>query len=144
MNAAVLDTCIIFKWLHRLDEEDVDAALLLRDAWLGGALDITVPDLLVYELANTLRYKEPLEPEDADAVLSGFWSLGMELHPVDEAISRSAVQLAHRFDISAYDAAFLALALELSIPLFTADRTLHRKAGGGQSVILLSEITGLI
>lgn len=144
MNAAVLDTSVIFKWIHQDSEDDIDAALLLRDAWLGGALEIHVPELLVYELANALRFKKSLEPAGAHAVLSGFWSLGLELHPVDEAISRSALQLAHRFDISAYDAAFLALALELSVPLFTADRTLHRKAGGGRSVILLSEITGLI
>ena len=143
MNAAVLDTCVTFKWFHHLDEEDVDVALLLRDAWLGGALEITVPDLLVYELANTFRYKEPLKPIEADAAMSGFWSLGIQIHPVDETLARSAIQLAHKFDISAYDAAFLALAAELSVPLFTADRTLHKKAGKGHPVILLAEMTGL-
>lgn len=72
--------------------------------------------------------------------MSGFWTLGIHIHPVDETISRSAMELAHRFDISAYDAAFLALALELSVPLITADRFLKQQAEGGQAVVLLAEI----
>lgn len=144
MNAAVVDTSVVFKWHHHTDEDDIEAALVLRDAWVGGALVITVPDLLVYELANSLRFKKGLKPGKAEAAMSGFWNLGMQIRPVDETLARSAIRLAHRFDISAYDAAFLALAKELSVPLFTADRTLHRKTGGERSVILLSEITGLI
>lgn len=143
MNAAVLDTSIVFKWFHHVDEENVDAALLLRDAWLGSALEITVPDLLVSELANALRSRKSLKPEDADAALGSFWSLGPSIYAVDETLSRSAVRLAYDCEITAYDATFLALSLELSAPLITDDRILHRRVMDKHAVMLLGEITGL-
>lgn len=142
MNAAVLDTCVIFKWFHHKNEEGVDAALLLRDAWLGGALEITVPDLLVCELANTFRYKEPLKPEDADAALGSFWSLGPSIYAVDETLSRSAVRLAYDCEITAYDATFLALSVLLQVPLITADRSLYRRVKDRHAVMLLTDIAG--
>lgn len=139
MNAAVLDTSVVFKWFHHDNEEDVDAALLLRNAWMGGALEVHVPDLLVYELINSL-VRKGRRTEDIEAAVSRSWVLGLTIHRVDEALSRSTVRLARKLGITAYDATFLALALELSVPLITADRLLKQQAEGGQAVVLLAEI----
>lgn len=143
MNAAVLDTSVVFKWFHHDNEEDVDAALLLRNAWMGGALEVHVPDLLVYELINSLVRKER-RTEEIEAAVSRSWVLGLTIHRVDEALSRSTVGLTRKFGLTAYDAAFLALALELSVPLFTADRPLHDRVAKAHSVILLSEFADKI
>lgn len=140
MKAAVLDTSVIFKWYHHVDEEDVETALLLRDAFLAGDLDVAIPDLLIYEFANALRCKSRLAPESVAATIGSLWTLGMQVHPADEIFSASIVRLSYEFNISVYDAAFLALARQLSATLVTADRVLHAKVRGKHAIMLLSDI----
>ncbi|MDO8736994.1 MAG: type II toxin-antitoxin system VapC family toxin [Thermoleophilia bacterium] len=142
MNYAVLDTSVVVKWFHRENEEDVDKALLLRQAYLEGALNLIVPDLLMYEFGNFLRFRTGLKPADQLASIRSLWSLGMEIHPIDSLLSEQMVQLASRHDITVYDAAFVALSQSLSAPLVTADRMLHEKCGKKHAVILLAQVEG--
>lgn len=142
MKSAVLDTSVVIKWFHRENEEDVDKALLLRQAYLEGALNVIVPDLLIYEFGNFLRYKSGLKPGDMLASIRALWSLGMEIHQIDSVLSESMVQLASRHEITAYDAAFVALSQSLSAPLVTADRMLHEKLGNDHAVMLLAQVQG--
>lgn len=142
MRTAVLDTSVVIKWFHRENEEDVDKALLLRQAYLEGALNIIVPDLMFYEFGNFLRHNSGLKPGDQLASIRALWSLGMEIHPIDSILSERMVQLASRYGITAYDAAFVALSQSLSAPLITADRMLHEKLGNDHAVMLLAQVEG--
>ena len=142
MNAAIFDTSVIIKWFHRKHEDDVDKALLLRQAFLEGALKVIVPDLLVYELGNFLRFKSGLETVDALAAIRALWALGIDIHPIDSILSEQIVTLAFKHGITAYDAAFVALSQSLSFPLVTADRMLHEKLGDEYAVMLLAQVKG--
>jgi len=142
LKSAILDTSVIIKWFHRENEEDVDKALLLRQAYLEGALKVIVPDLLIYEFGNFLRYKSGLKPGDMLASIRALWSMGMEIHQIDSVLSERMVQLAYRHEITAYDAAFVALSQSLSAPLVTADRLLHEKLGNDHAVMLLAQVEG--
>lgn len=142
MRTAVLDTSVVIKWFHRDNEEDADKALLLRQAYLEGALKVIVPDLLIYEFGNFLRYKSGLKPGDMLASIRALWSLGMEIHQIDSVLSELIVELASRHGITAYDAAFVALSQSLSAPLVTADRMLHEKLGDDHTVMLLAQVDG--
>src|SRR5437867_337897 len=51
---AVVDASVATKWY--LPEADTDAALLLRESHLNGDVRLVSPDLMVYEVANALRY----------------------------------------------------------------------------------------
>ena len=81
------------------------------------------PTLLPFEFANVARSKSragaPAEPT-AQALLA-FASLRIELHPVG-AGELHALALAHT--LTAYDAAYLALAMALHAPLLTFDQRL--------------------
>lgn len=59
---------------------------------------------------------------------------------MDESLSGAALGLAYDLDVSVYDAVFVALARRVPGLLITADRTLHRRAGGAHPVMLLSQI----
>lgn len=142
MRTAVLDTSVVIKWFHRENEEDVDKALLLRQAYLEGALKVIIPDLLIYEFGNFLRYRSGLKSDDMLASIRALWSLGMEIHPIDSAMSESMVDLASRHGITAYDAVFVALSQSLSAPLVTADRMLQEKLGDDHAVMLLAQVEG--
>ncbi len=142
MNTAVLDTSVIIKWFHRENEDDVDKALLLQRAYLEGALDVIVPDLLVYEFGGFLRFRSGLEPGDAVAAIRTLWSLGLIIHPVDSLLSEQIVDISIRRQVTAYDAAFVALADFLSAPFITADHMLHEKLKDSYAVMHLAQLEG--
>ena len=49
----VLDTSVIIKW-YRQKEILADKALIIRDSYLSGYILVSIPSLVVYELANDL------------------------------------------------------------------------------------------
>jgi len=100
----VLDTSVIIKWF-RQEEVLAEKALALREAYLDGRLDVFLPALAIYELANVLRYKSELSTE----------------------LIRRSVEIARQYDETVYDAVFVALAESLGAPLITADEVLASK-----------------
>jgi len=58
-GSALLDSSVILKWFRR-NETWREVALQLRQTYLDGHMLIYVPDLLIYEIANVLRYKPDL------------------------------------------------------------------------------------
>ncbi len=126
----MVDASVVLKW-QLDDEHDVDHALALRDDFLiAERLELDAPVLLAYELTNAIRsaaVRARLAPEMAEAALGNLLACGIGLHaPVPERI----LALALRFDISGYDAAYVAVAEELGAELWTADRRLHEATRG--------------
>ncbi len=141
MKTVVLDTSVILKWFHGPGEVDRDAALLLRDAYLNGALDVVVPDLLVYELSNALRFKSGLDMRDTMEMVSNLWRVGLRINPTDASLSSSTVEIAYAYGLTIYDAAFVALARQLSATFITADRKLYENVTELDGIMLLSDVT---
>lgn len=81
------------------------------------------PDLLPYELVNVavVKLRRGLAEADVRAGLADLQALGIALHPVPAA---PAFDLAAHYGLTAYDAAYLALAVQLHCPLLTFDRRL--------------------
>ena len=50
----VLDASVILKWF--LQERDSHLALDFKERYLAGEISIALPDLILYELANALRF----------------------------------------------------------------------------------------
>ena len=126
----VVDACVVLKW-QRDDEDDVDRALALRDDFLiAGVVTLEAPTLLVYELVNGIRSaarRARLAPEVESEALANLLACGIRLHAPD---GERVLSLARRFAISAYDAAYVAVAEALGSELWTADGPLHRAVQG--------------
>ena len=124
----VVDTSVVLKW-QLDDEDDVPQALALRDACLvEGAVELHAPLLLAYELTNALRTAERrfrLSPELTTEALANLMASGIELH---EPAPLAALQFARELGISAYDAAYVALAAELGVECWSTDERLVRAA----------------
>ena len=140
MKTAVIDTSVVFKWYHHTDEDDIDGALLLRDAFLNGNLSLVVPNLLIYEFANAVRFRKKLGREEMAASVRSLWSLGLEIYPVDQTLCESRTRISYECGLSIYDATFVALAQQLSTTLVTADRALYKKAKSRHAVMLLAQV----
>jgi len=137
-TVVVLDTSVILKWF-RQDETGVEEALALREAYLDGALSIAVPDLLLYELGNVLRYKPDLDSDKVTAAVESLLAMGLFLHAVTQERLILAVEVAFTHDVTVYDAAFVALAEELQADFVTADERLAHRLRGMDRVYTLRE-----
>jgi len=59
---SVLDASVVLKWF--VDEYDSDKAAQLKEEYYSGEREIIVPDLLLFEVANALRYNPAFEIEE--------------------------------------------------------------------------------
>ncbi len=109
----------------------VIAGLVFRENWFEQAhSDINdhtlhAPHLLHNEIANVALKKHRRGEPHALPGLADAIDLDIELHPIDALAS---IELAQRYQLSAYDAAYLWLAADLRCPLATFDERLGTAA----------------
>ena len=121
---SVVDASVSLKWALD-DEEDVERAVALRDAAVEGAFQLVAPSLWAYEVVNGLvsaSRRVRVDPSLSAAVIDALFSVGVRL--VDPAPAH-VYEVATRWGLTAYDAAYVALAEALRCPLWTADGPLR-------------------
>lgn len=131
MSGAVIDASVALKWA--LDDENaVEQALVLRDRYLADPLGfpLLAPTLWVYEIINGLWVavrRQRLPQEELRATLEDFLTIGVRLIMPD---AYRICEMASRYDLAAYDAAYLATAEETGMPLWVGDRDFFAKVAG--------------
>ena len=121
----VLDASVVVKWFS--EEEYTDKALEIRERIRMGGERVVVPDLLLYELANALKYNPSFDANDVSDALTSIFDMDVDIvTPIPEIIN-SAVTLAFEHNITVYDAFYLALAKEIEFTFITADGRLYKR-----------------
>jgi predicted nucleic acid-binding protein len=136
---AVPDTSVVIKWF-RQGEILADQALALRAAHLDGHIQIFVPSLLPYELANVLRYKDDLTTAQVEEAVQSLFDMGLEWVLPSAAVMRRATVIARASGATVYDAAFAALAESLEATFVTADEHLVRCLAAWPFVRFLGDV----
>ena len=126
---SVLDTSVILKWF--VDEEDSVQALRIRDEFYNGNREIIVPDLLLFEVSNALRYNPSFTVEEIKEAMRTIFDVGIEIITPTYSLLASAIELAKKLDVTCYDAVYLALAADLDFDFITADEKFYRKVNKG-------------
>ena len=106
------------------DEEQAQAQALIREH-VTGRVTLVAPTLLLYEVTNAVVQawrRGRISDELTGEILTSFEGLEITLRPVTW---QQMLPFALRFDRSAYDAAYLALAEAGEQSLITADRRLY-------------------
>jgi predicted nucleic acid-binding protein len=119
----IVDASIILQAFFP-DEVQPKAQALIRDH-VSGRVQLGAPTLLMYEVTNAVLQaarRERVTDEDAKAILVAVEGLGIGIKPVDW---QQMLPMARRFDRSAYDAAYLALAKAQEESLVTGDLRLY-------------------
>ncbi|MEW5709598.1 MAG: type II toxin-antitoxin system VapC family toxin [Pseudomonadota bacterium] len=119
----VLDCSVTMAWMFR--DEATDRTEALRDALVTELA--VVPELWPIEVANVLLVatrRGRLAEDDWRRIFADLGALPIEVDPSTSNRALQILDLAHRHGISAYDAAYLELALRMQLPLATLDRKL--------------------
>ena len=122
----MVDASVAVKWF--VPEKHYEEALRLRDAYLDGRVDLVSPGLVVYEVANALRFHRvyKLSLEDIVSAVKDIVDLGVVRRLTLEAWLR-AVELSVNMGVSIYDAVYGAMTLILNDVLITSDKILYEK-----------------
>lgn len=124
----VVDCSVALSWLLP-DEGSLKASAFF--ASLSEDFCLLVPPLFWYEVANVLtraRRSGRVAGDIADRILAQLASLGFETAPVLPTDAAAAVSLALVHTLSAYDAAYLDLAIARGTGLATLDHRLMAAA----------------
>ena len=131
----VLDASVIIKWF--LKEKLSGEALEYQEQHLEGVVSLVAPSLLPFELINVLCTKSILNLEAVLGVANVFYFTGITEYFLTKELAHATAKLSKKYEISAYDAAYVALAQSLGCQFITADRKLYQKVKSLKLVKLL-------
>ena len=93
------------------------------------------------EVANALQRSKGFTAAEIKRCCDELYALGLDLVALLPDLIHATVDLATRWNVTVYDAAYVALAQELGARLITADRTLHTAVTSLRSSTLLAELS---
>jgi predicted nucleic acid-binding protein len=136
MAQIVLDASVIAKLF--LKEEGSDMAIRLKDGHVEGKIEILAPSLMKYELISALKSKN-FSKNEIQLALEVVRDYGFSIIALDDELFDKVAELSIDYNISAYDAAYIALAEDTGVILCTADEKMYGKVKKLDFVRLLSE-----
>lgn len=123
---AVLDASIAVKWFS--EEEGTAGALEVRKSHIDGERILVAPDLILYEVANALRFKPGFDRDKVARAVEDLIDLQLDLIEPAKEILRMSSELAYRYGVTVYDSCYLAVGELTGIDVFTADKQLYERA----------------
>lgn len=134
----ITDASVVLKWFSNTGENDLEKAFELREDFSRRKIDIYAPELLIYEIANVLRYKKDLHEKIVHKAISSIYDMDILL-PVNLRIMTTAVALARKYSVTVYDSTYLSFAQIAGCHLITADKKLYQKLKNLPGIIFISE-----
>lgn len=142
IQIAIVDASVAVQWL--IPEATTPLALrILREVEI-----LAVPDLLYSEVGNAVWkrvQRGEISAQQGNLLLEELLTLPLIVYPTAELVLL-AFQLATTFNLTVYDALYVALADSLNAPLITADNRLLTQAQAftDPQVVAVSNITSII
>lgn len=119
----VVDSSIAFKWFAADRESHVAESWGLLEDHLAGSAVLASSAHMRLEVLNALKQRR-FDRDELMRVADVLEGFRLEWYPVDAGLARAAGSISAEYGLTLYDAAFVALALELDCELVTADRRL--------------------
>lgn len=131
----VIDANVLLAFYLPAEPYKIQALTLLGEATVS-RVKLVIPSLTRYEVLNVLsritrglKKGQALPPQDAQEILTAIEALKLEEHDVS-GLEKRILQVAHQYQRSAYDAAYLALAERLRADLLTGDERFYNALKG--------------
>jgi predicted nucleic acid-binding protein len=118
LTEAVLDASVVLKWFRTGGERNVDAARELRARFEAGRLVAFAPALLFLEILNVAGRRWRLPANELQRIAASLPRLGLRV--LEPELPLLAAWVAQ--GLTAYDAAYVAVAEQTGTRLITDDR----------------------
>lgn len=116
----VVDASIASKLLLP-EEEGHEEAKALFQKHIEGSEEIIVPELLFYEVANTLATKTAIPTPRVVRGLTMLYKLKLKVYILSEEDVKATARFARKHHVAVYDAAYAVVASKKRCSLVTAD-----------------------
>ncbi|MHB1837866.1 MAG: PIN domain-containing protein [Solirubrobacteraceae bacterium] len=126
MSDLVLAASVVVKWFHADGERNAAAARALRDRYRQGELRVLAPPLLALEVVGLAARRWRWDAARLERLAGALGMLAFE--PVEPQLSAVARWAAR--GLTAYDAAYVAVAEQAGAPLVSDDDQVLRAAPG--------------
>ncbi len=120
----IVDASVALKWYYRKDEKDLDKAEKLYSFLWSDKEMLMAPELIIFEILNTLRLKIDMALEDIELILSNLFQV-LFLLDTDKEFLEKAFKYSRELNISFYDSIYIAFSEKYDSPLITADKKLY-------------------
>ena len=126
MSDLVLAASVVVKWFHVEGERNAAAARALRERYRQGELRVLVPPLLALEVLGLAARRWRWDAARLERLAGALGMLAFEsVEPPLSAVARWAAR-----GLTAYDAAYVAVAEQAGTPLISDDDQVLRAAPG--------------
>lgn len=124
----VVDASVVLKWLLEKEVYFEQSFVLLQNH-ISKKDELLAPDIILYEVANTLATKTDVTGSIARTSFKKMQGLNLALHyPSYKQISK-ALKLAKKYEATVYDMIYAVIAREMGLVLVTADEQFIKKTG---------------
>lgn len=117
----ILDTSVIYKWITEEDPGLNSPALKLLRKFRNGKENVSIPDIVLYELANALSTKTHLTFKEVEQAWNLFGKFNVNIVTPTLKFIRKSIKFSKKYHVTVYDASYAVLAIEKKCILFTAD-----------------------
>jgi len=126
MRKFVLDASIALKWFFP-KEKNSNIARSALEKIKKGEIKIFVPQIFFFEVINVMKTKAKTTPEDVLYAINKLFSLSLVTKTVDSGLLSKANFYAQKYDLTIYDASYIAVAKINNATLITADEKMAKK-----------------
>lgn len=120
MKISIIDSSVVFKWFSKT-EINRDFAVELLNKHISRKMQLIVPNLIFYEIANAWATKSALSAREVEVNLSKLEEANLEVGQIDFKFIKQAVIFSMKYHVSVYDATYAVMAEEKKCDLITAD-----------------------
>ncbi|MCF2139244.1 MAG: type II toxin-antitoxin system VapC family toxin [Candidatus Lokiarchaeota archaeon] len=121
----IVDASVIVKWF--IDENNSDKAEKIKEQFVNEEINIIIPSLLYYEVLNALKYSKLFNVRELNLVGESLENYGFDVFAIKDEIREKMVEISLNFDVSIYDASYIALADKFNTQMVTADEKFSKK-----------------
>jgi len=136
----IIDASVGVKWFIKEHEGDRDAALAIRQRHILGQTRMIVPELFLLEVPNAIKAGRRGTEEELAEVLNTLMDLDLQIERHTQDVLRKTNAVAWAYNLTWYDAVYVALAEILGFPCVTVDDALLRKMKGHSIVLRLKDL----
>jgi len=125
----VVDASVVVKWY--LDEEWREESIILRDDYIEGKVELIAPSIMPFEVLNAIRYsKRQIPMKTLEDIAESLSLYNIKLYNLIRDYAKKVSRISLEYNITIYDASYIALAIQERTLLYTADKKLINMVDG--------------